>query len=165
MVHATTSTGISTADLRPGGLDIVGQFDRVAEVVRQCRGLGIFVSLFIDPDPRQVEASLKAGADAVELHSGRYADAPDERARAIELEALELAGGLASSLGMKLHAGHGLNLINTPAVARIAGMDELNIGHSLISRAVFIGLENAVREMKTCLANVEKRNISSIQGR
>ena len=148
-----------------GGLDIVGQFDRVAEVVRQCRGLGIFVSLFIDPDPRQVEASLKAGADAVELHTGRYADAPDERARAIELEALELAGGLASSLGMKLHAGHGLNLINTPAVARIAGMDELNIGHSLISRAVFIGLENAVREMKTCLANVEKRNISSIQGR
>ena len=148
-----------------GGLDIVGQFDRVAEVVRACRGRGIFTSLFIDPDPRQVEASIKAGADAVELHTGRYADAADDRIRLIELEALKTAGKHALSVGLKLHAGHGLNLVNTPAVARIPGMDELNIGHSLISRAVFIGLENAVREMKTCLVNVEKTDISSIQGR
>ena len=148
-----------------GGLDIVGQLERVTEVVKQCRDKGIFVSLFIDPDPRQVEASLKAGAQAVELHTGKYADAPNDHEQALELQALISEGQRTLNLGMKLHAGHGLNQINTPAVARIPGMDELNIGHSLISRAVFIGLENAVREMKTCLSVVENYHFSSIQAR
>ena len=136
-----------------GGLDVVSQFDRVAAAVARCRDAGLEVSLFIDPDPDQVEASLRAGAKAVELHTGRYADAPSAQQQARELGALALAGGRAAALGLNLHAGHGLNYQNVAPVALIEDMAELNIGHSIISRAVMVGMETAVREMKTCMVN------------
>ncbi len=131
-----------------GGLDVVGHRDRVAEAVRRCVDAGLGVSLFIDPDPAQVEASAASGASAVELHTGRYADAPDAALAARELDAMRAAGSAALGLGLALHAGHGLDFANVGAIARIAGMAELNIGHSLISRSVFVGLREAVRAMK-----------------
>jgi pyridoxine 5-phosphate synthase len=134
-----------------GGLDVAGQLDRVAAAVARCRDAGLFVSLFIDPDAAQVEASLRAGAEAVELHTGRYADAPAPADQARELGALTLAGGEAVARGLALHAGHGLNYMNVCPVALIEEMAELNIGHSIVSRAVLVGMERAVREMKTCV--------------
>jgi pyridoxine 5-phosphate synthase len=134
-----------------GGLDVIGQRLRVAEAIDRLRGAGIGVSLFIDPEVEQVEASAQLGAGAVELHTGRYADAPDDPARTSELSALVQAGAIAVGRGMALHAGHGLNYENVAAVAEIGGMAELNIGHSIVSRAVFVGMERAVREMKSCL--------------
>jgi len=135
-----------------GGLDIVAHRARVAEAVKQCREGGISVSLFIDPSRAQVEASAALGVSAVELHTGGYANAAEGPARQQELEALRASGELVVAAGMALHAGHGLNYQNVGPVARLAGMAELNIGHSLISRAIFVGLERAVREMKTCIA-------------
>jgi pyridoxine 5-phosphate synthase len=135
-----------------GGLDVIRQLARVEEAVKRCRDAGVEVSLFIDPDPRQVEASHELGAVAVELHTGRYADAPDAASRVGELAALIHAGATVVATGMALHAGHGLNYQNVGHVAVIEGMAELNIGHSIISRAVFVGLERAVREMKQCIA-------------
>jgi len=134
-----------------GGLDVLGQRERVAAAVGRCLEAGIGVSLFIDPDPAQVEASAQAGAQAVELHTGRYADAPTEQAVQEELNALRVASATVLQRGLKLHAGHGLNYQNVYPVAKIQGMDELNIGHSIISRAIFVGFEKAVREMKQCM--------------
>jgi pyridoxine 5-phosphate synthase len=134
-----------------GGLDVRGQRPRVAEAVQRCRDAGLEVSLFIDPDPVQVEASSQLGAVAVELHTGRYAEARGAPARARELAALTFAGSAVVQTGMALHAGHGLNYQNVQPIALLDGMAELNIGHSLISRAVFVGLERAVREMKACI--------------
>jgi pyridoxine 5-phosphate synthase len=134
-----------------GGLDVAGQVDRVGEAARRIAGAGIEVSLFIDPDPRQVEASLAMKVAAVELHTGRYADAPEGPARQGELEALRQAGASIVAGGLELHAGHGLNYRNVGPIARIDHMAELNIGHSIVSRAVFVGLGPAVREMKDCI--------------
>ena len=132
-----------------GGLDVVGQKDRVGEVVRQLQDAGIAVSLFIDPELHQIEAARDSGATAIELHTGTYAEATDEAARNRELNALSEAANLATGWGLVVNAGHGLNYHNTPAIARIDHMHELNIGHSIVARAVFVGLERAVREMKT----------------
>jgi pyridoxine 5-phosphate synthase len=134
-----------------GGLDVLGQYDRVAAAAARCRDAGLEVSLFIDPDPAQVEASLRAGAAAVELHTGRYANASGRAAVARELEALTIAGRHAVACGLALHAGHGLNYLNARAVATLDRMAELNIGHSIVARAVFVGMEHAVQEMKTCI--------------
>jgi pyridoxine 5-phosphate synthase len=134
-----------------GGLDVAGQVGRVEEAARRLAGAGIEVSLFIDPDPRQVEASIAMGVAAVELHTGRYADAPEGPAREAELAALREAGAVLVAAGLGLHAGHGLNYRNVAPVARLDRMAELNIGHSLVSRAVFVGLAQAVREMKDCI--------------
>jgi pyridoxine 5-phosphate synthase len=131
-----------------GGLDVITQRRRVAEAAARCRDAGLPVSLFIDPDPAQVEAAAALGVAAVELHTGRYAEARSHEARAAELAALVDAGRVAVASGLALHAGHGLNYQNTAAVARIPGMAELNIGHSIVSRAVLVGLERAVREMR-----------------
>jgi pyridoxine 5-phosphate synthase len=134
-----------------GGLDVLGQSDRIAEAVSRCLEAGLEVSMFIDPDVAQVEASARIGAHAIELHTGRYADAADETARAREFEAIRTASTAAIAAGLHLHAGHGLNYQNVVPIARIDSMTELNIGHSIISRAVFVGLERAVREMKSCI--------------
>ena len=134
-----------------GGLDVVGQRPRVADAVQRCRAAGLSVSLFIDPTLAQVLAAAELGVDAVELHTGRYADATTRGERDDELAALVDAGRAAREAGMALHAGHGLTLHNLGDVARIAGMAELNVGHSLVSRAVFLGMREAVREMKACL--------------
>ncbi|WP_254507067.1 pyridoxine 5'-phosphate synthase [Anatilimnocola floriformis] len=130
-----------------GGLDVVGNFDAVRRTVEQLQAAGIFVSLFLDPDPRQIEAGKKLGCEAVELHTGQYA-LTSGLAREKELAALVAAGKQIRELGMLLHAGHGLNYQSVIPVARIPEMRELNIGHSIVSRAVLVGLERAVREMK-----------------
>lgn len=133
-----------------GGLDILGQGDAVGEVIKRLQDRGIPVSLFLDPDPAQIEAAAGLRAEAVELHTGMYALA-DRHGRPQELEKLTSAGRQIRQLGLALHAGHGLNYQNVGAVAAIPEMHELNIGHSLVARAVFVGLERAVREMKDLL--------------
>jgi pyridoxine 5-phosphate synthase len=120
--------------------------------VDQLRQRGIFVSLFLDPDIAQIEAAAQLGADAVELHTGQYALARGSD-RQQELIKLVEAGQRIGQLGMKLHAGHGLNYQNVGPVAQIENMVELNIGHSIISRAVMVGMDRAVREMKALICN------------
>ncbi|MBF0308545.1 MAG: pyridoxine 5'-phosphate synthase [Magnetococcales bacterium] len=128
-----------------GGLDAAGQVESLTEVVAALTGAGIRVSLFIDPDPRQIEAALAVGAPVVELHTGRYAGERDGRG---ELHRLLDGAALAHTLGLQVNAGHGLNYHNVQPVAAIPGMQELNIGHAIIARAVFTGIGEAVREMK-----------------
>jgi pyridoxine 5-phosphate synthase len=134
-----------------GGLDVVAHYGTVAPAVDRLKAAGIEVSLFIDPDVRQVEAAKRLGAVAVELQTARYSEArpPAER----ELAALRDAAALARQQGLHVHAGHGLNYVNVQAVARIPGVEELNIGHSIVSRAVLVGMERAVREMKEAIRN------------
>ncbi len=134
-----------------GGLDVVTHRDAVARATERLRNAGISVSLFLDPDPRQIELAKQLGAEAVELHTGQYALAKGAEQQR-QLEALRTAGKQIVDLGMRLHAGHGLNYFNVKPVAAIPGMLELNIGHSIISRAVLVGLERAVREMKALIA-------------
>ncbi len=134
-----------------GGLDVVGNRQRVADATRRLQDQGVAVSMFIDPDLRQVEESARIKAEAVELHTGRYADAKTPAERDAELAKLVEAGAAVRGLGMALHAGHGLNYHNVLPVARIKGMHELNIGHSIIARAVMVGLERAVRDMKSLI--------------
>ncbi|MCC6511159.1 MAG: pyridoxine 5'-phosphate synthase [Pirellulaceae bacterium] len=130
-----------------GGLDVVADPERVKRAVEQLRQCGIEVSLFIDPDQRQIEASRAIGVTMIELHTGSYALARG-RAQQDELARLIEAGKLCCEAGMQLHAGHGLNYHNVGAVAAIDHMDELNIGHSIIARAVFVGISQAVADMK-----------------
>ncbi len=130
-----------------GGLDLLSQPDRITEVVRRLKSVGIYVSAFIDPEERQVAAAQQQGFDAVELHTGEYANANAAKADA-QLERLARAGALARERGLRLHAGHGLNYRNVQPIAEIPDMRELNIGHAIVSRAVFVGMREAVREMK-----------------
>jgi pyridoxine 5-phosphate synthase len=143
-----------------GGLDVVGQLARVSEAVARLNDAGLEVSLFIDPEPAQVEAARQLGAAAVELHTGRYADAPHAGDRARELAHLIEAGREVVAAGLALHAGHGLNYQNVGPVATIPAMAELNIGHSIVSRAVFTGLRDAVHEMKMCLTQASGIRLS-----
>ena len=133
-----------------GGLDAVGGRDAVKRTVDQLQQAGIAVSLFLDPDIPQIELAADVGAEAVELHTGQYALAKGS-AQEDELVKLVEAGRRVCQLGMKLHAGHGLNYQNVVPVARIESMWELNIGHSIVARAVMVGMERAVREMKILL--------------
>jgi pyridoxine 5-phosphate synthase len=130
-----------------GGLDVVGNLDAVRRASDRLAEAGIAVSLFLDPSPSQIEAAANIGVQAVELHTGQYALARGPQ-RQEQLDHLVDAGRLVRQSGMALHAGHGLNYHNVVPVARIEGMHELNIGHSIISRAIMTGLERAVREMK-----------------
>ncbi len=134
-----------------GGLDVVGQFDTVAAAVRQLQDAGIYVSLFLDPDRPQLDAAAQLKVSAVELHTGSYALARGQ-AQQDELLKLIRAGRRIRELGMALHAGHGLNYHNVRPIAAIEGMHELNIGHSIIARAIMIGLTPAVREMKDLIS-------------
>lgn len=129
-----------------GGLDVVKYSRRIRQVVNFLQKKGIPVSLFIDAQKNQIEESQKVGAGIIELHTGRYAHAIGPQG-VRELNKLKTMTTFASSLGLQVSAGHGLNYQNTKAVARINGIDELNIGHSIIARAVFVGLEKAVKEM------------------
>ena len=131
-----------------GGLDVVGGRSRVADAVRRLRDAGIRVSLFLDPDPAQLAAGVKLGADAIELHTGAYAHASAKHNADSELETLIAAGRQVRAAGVLLHAGHGLTYRNVKPVAAIGEMRELNIGHSIIARAIMVGLEQAVRDMK-----------------
>jgi pyridoxine 5-phosphate synthase len=131
-----------------GGLDVIGNRDRVKSCIDQLMEADIEVSLFIDPDEELIEASKSLGVSAVELHTGRYADAVTEVERDRELEILIAAGKTTIERGMKLHMGHGLTYRNVTPIAQIADVCELNIGHSIVARAVMVGFERAVREMK-----------------
>lgn len=131
-----------------GGLDVAGNSARIAAAVKRLRGAGIIVSVFIDPEERQVLAAARAGAEFIELHTGRYADARGEGARREELEKLSAMAALAAREGLRVNAGHGLTYWNVRPVLALPGLEEMNIGHSIISRAVLVGLDRAVREMK-----------------
>ena len=130
-----------------GGLNVVKNFQKVKSVVNSLKKSKIFVSLFIDPDLKQVEKSLESGAEMVEIHTGNYADAKTERLREKELIKIENAVDHALDIGLRVSAGHGLNYFNVEEVALIEGIEELNIGHSIISRSVLVGIDTAVRDM------------------
>ncbi|HVW00256.1 MAG TPA: pyridoxine 5'-phosphate synthase [Planctomycetaceae bacterium] len=131
-----------------GGLDVIGNTARLKTCINRLLDAGIEVSLFIDPDMRQVEASRALGAQAVEFHTGRYADATTPKDGDTEFDAISAAVQFAREQGLTVHLGHGLTYRNVTRVAAIPGVCELNIGHSIVARAVFVGFEQAVREMK-----------------
>lgn len=134
-----------------GGLDVAGQLAKMKEVVGQLQGGGIPVSLFIDAEPSQIEASAITQAKFIELHTGKYAEARDEISRQQELDYLANGCNLAIKAGLRINAGHGLTYWNVYPVASLPGMEELNIGHTIISRAALVGMERAVREMKDAI--------------
>lgn len=138
-----------------GGMDVQGQVDRVRDAVSELTAAGIRVSLFVDPELPQLDAAKAAGASVVELHTGCYAQA-EPAARATELERLRQAARHARSLGLVVNAGHGLHYHNVQPVAAIPEIVELNIGHAIISRAVFSGLSEAVREMKRLMVEARR---------
>jgi len=130
-----------------GGLDVSSQRDTISRVVKTLKDGDIMVSLFIDPDLDQVKASHKVSADRIELHTGRYCEARGDKDRARELSRIVDAAKTSVKLGMGCAAGHGLNYDNVRAIAKIEEIDELNIGHAIVARAVLVGFERAVREM------------------
>jgi pyridoxine 5-phosphate synthase len=134
-----------------GGIDLVSNFDHLKKVVDALQDAGIPVSWFIDADPAQIEAAAQTKAVFIELHTGKYADGMDDKTRRRELESLKKGAALALSKGLRVNAGHGLTYWNVYPVACITGMEELNIGHTIISRAVLVGMERAVREMKLAM--------------
>lgn len=134
-----------------GGLDIARQSDRIAEIVDKLQSAGIPVSLFIDADHAQIDASVNAKAKFIELHTGQYAEAKNEASRQQELAILAQGCKQAIDAGLRVNAGHGLTYWNVYPVACIPGMEELNIGHTIISRAALVGIERAVKEMKQAM--------------
>jgi len=133
-----------------GGIDAAGQHDRLAPLVRELSGAKIRVSLFIEPDVAQIDAALSLGAPVVELHTGRYAElAGDEQA--VELRRIADAAALAAKNGVEVHAGHGLTLGNVAPIAAIPQVRELNIGHSIVADALFVGFAEAVRRMRAAM--------------
>ena len=134
-----------------GGIDIVSNFDRFSEVVKKLQGASIPVSWFIDAEETQIEAAAKTEAKFIELHTGKYAEAKDEVSKQQELTILTRGTEQAIATGVRVNAGHGLTYWNVYPVACIPGMEELNIGHTIISRAVLVGMERAVREMKLAM--------------
>ncbi len=134
-----------------GGLDVVRYFDAVQRATQRCSDAGIRVSLFVDADERQLEAAWKAGAPVVEIHTGKYADADSVSERAAELGRIQRGAQHAHALGLQVNAGHGLHYHNVRPIVAIPHIEELNIGHAVISEALFIGLEQAVKKMKALL--------------
>jgi pyridoxine 5-phosphate synthase len=162
MIDMATRIGPSDCCLVPenraeltteGGLDVAGQPGRVGEACAELAAGNIRVSLFIDPEPGQLEASVEVGAPVVELHTGRFADAVSREVRAEEFERIVNASRLGAELGLTVHAGHGLHYDNVQAVAAIPEIRELNIGHSIVARAVFDGLTKAVADMKRLMTD------------
>jgi pyridoxine 5-phosphate synthase len=137
-----------------GGLDIAGQLDRMKLVVDKLQSAGIPVSLFIDPEPAQIAASVQVKAKFIELHTGRYAEAKEPILVAKELANLATGCELAIAAGLRVNAGHGLTYWNVRPIACLTGMEELNIGHSIISRSVLVGIDRAIREMKAAMFGV-----------
>jgi pyridoxine 5-phosphate synthase len=131
-----------------GGLNVAGDFARIKEACDRLHDAGIRVSLFIDPDAQQIESAMRTGAPDIEIHTGRYADAKDPRTQEQELSRIVEAVILGHEAGLQVNAGHGLHYHNVSAIAAIPGIVELNIGHAIVARALFSGLEAAVRDMK-----------------
>ncbi|QQD24788.1 pyridoxine 5'-phosphate synthase [Venatoribacter cucullus] len=140
-----------------GGLDVVGQEAHIRAAVQRLQAIGSEVSLFIDPDVAQIDATVRTGAPVIELHTGRYADATTEAEQLAELQRIQQAAAYAHECGLIVNAGHGLHYHNVEAIAAIPCMNELNIGHAIVARAVFVGLAEAVREMRALLAAATSR--------
>ena len=140
-----------------GGLDVAGQFNAVQAACQTLAAAGIRVSLFIDADARQLEAAQAAGAPVVEIHTGRYADATSLDETRHELQRITQAVEHGVSLGLAVNAGHGLHYHNVQAIAALPGVEELNIGHAIVGQAIFVGWENAVREMKRLMTEARIR--------
>jgi len=134
-----------------GGLDVVGQFERVKQACTSLGQAGIRVSLFINPERDQLDAAKAAGAPVVEIHTGQYADAEDEEAQQTEFARIQVAAAYGAGIGLQVNAGHGLHYHNVQPVAAIPQIRELNIGHAIVGHALFVGWENAVREMKALM--------------
>ena len=130
-----------------GGLDVLGQSKHLQPRIAALQAVGIVVSLFVDPVRQQIEAASHVGADTIEIHTGSYCDAGNEEIRALELEKIAEAIRVGQQCGLGVNAGHGLNYRNIAPVVALGGIEEYNIGHSIISRAVLVGMERAVREM------------------
>ena len=138
-----------------GGLDVAGQFDKVREACAALGAAGIRVSLFIDADRKQLDASRAVGAPVVEIHTGHYADAQDHAGQQQEFARIADAVAYGQSIGLRVNAGHGLHYHNVQPIAALPGMGELNIGHAIVAHALFVGWENAVREMKALMVAAE----------
>lgn len=134
-----------------GGLDVIKYFSQVQAAIKQLQAEGIRVSLFIDADAAQIQAAAEAGAPVIELHTGRYADAHAGAEQQKELERIQQGVAAGIKRGLKVNAGHGLHYTNVPAIAAITDIAELNIGHAIVAHAVFVGWQNAVREMKAIM--------------
>ena len=146
-----------------GGLDVVGGFEAIHAACQRLATAGCEVSLFIDPEPAQIEAAGRAGAPVIELHTGAYAETTGDAARR-EHTRLAAATEMALELGLTVNAGHGLNYHNVEAIAAIPGLHELNIGHAIIARALFVGLKEAVAEMKRlAIAGQEAGFVASLE--
>jgi len=139
-----------------GGLDVAGQQSRIRDACQRLADAGVRVSLFIDAEPAQIDAAVACGAPVIEIHTGHYADAPDEAAARAELARIEQAVKLGAEAGLQVNAGHGLHYHNTAPIARLPQVQELNIGHAIIARAVFVGLPEAVREMKRIMVEARR---------
>lgn len=139
-----------------GGLDVAGQLDKMTVAVERLTQAGILVSLFIDPDQRQIEAAVSVGAPYIEIHTGAYADAECELKRQAEFERIAQAARFANERGLKVNAGHGLTYHNVLPIAALPEMHELNIGHSIIGRAVMSGLPDAVSAMKQLMLEARR---------
>ncbi|MGH7817893.1 MAG: pyridoxine 5'-phosphate synthase [Candidatus Binatia bacterium] len=138
-----------------GGLDVAAHKNKVKDAVARLQDLGIHVALFIEPVKGQIETAKEVGADAIEIHTGAYCNATGAK-REKEFRAISAAAKLAKSLGLEVHGGHGLNYDNVLPIARVPEIIELNIGHSIIARALFVGIEQAVREMKELLTKARE---------
>ena len=139
-----------------GGLDVAGQRDRMKEACERLGAAGVRVSLFIDADPVQIDAAAAVGAPVVELHTGPYADSQDDARRHKEWARLDAAVDRGRGLGLQVNAGHGLHYHNVEPVAAMAGITELNIGHAIVARALFVGFKQAVREMKALMREARR---------
>lgn len=143
-----------------GGLDVLGQTPRIATACSRLAAAGVRVSLFVDADLRQVEAAKAAGAPVIEIHTGRYADAGSAAESVAELARIQRAAALGRELGLQVNAGHGLHYHNVQEIAAIADMAELNIGHAIVARALFVGLQEAVREMKRLMIEARRTSVA-----
>ncbi|WP_409161021.1 pyridoxine 5'-phosphate synthase [Pectobacterium sp. B2J-2] len=139
-----------------GGLDVAGQQEKINNAVARLSQANILVSLFIDADKRQIDAAVASGAPYIEIHTGAYADAPDDEARQHEFERIRDAATYAAAKGLKVNAGHGLTYHNVLPIAALPEMHELNIGHAIIGRAVMSGLKDAVAEMKSLMREARR---------
>lgn len=139
-----------------GGLDVAGQQEKINNAVARLSQANILVSLFIDADKRQIDAAVASGAPYIEIHTGAYADAPDDETRQDEFERIRDAATYAASQGLKVNAGHGLTYHNVQPIAALPEMHELNIGHAIIGRAVMSGLKDAVAEMKSLMREARR---------
>lgn len=140
-----------------GGLDVAGQEERVKEACDRLASAGIEVSLFIDPEPAQIDATIRCGAPVIELHTGAYAEAESSAEQAEELKRIREAAAYAYQKGLVVNAGHGLHYHNVEQIAEIPEMNELNIGHGIIARALFVGLKEAVSEIKQQMLQAQAR--------